>query len=114
MDTFPSQLIPSRISEFPTLYRDYQMKQWRARIFEFMVHPTKGGLDLRSQTDEKGQYSYCPVDVPMIHLLQTELCALGWDTRLAFGNTTLFIYDPKHIPEEVTTLLPEGELIDSE
>lgn len=111
MDSFPCQLGPSHLSSFLVLKRQYELSQLRLRIFHFLVSQTKGGFSLKESSSSSSlsssdtdMYSVRTIDPSLVSQLQSELSHLGWKTRLAYGNTTLFIYDPNHIPDEVRTL----------
>jgi hypothetical protein len=77
---------------------------------DFILSQTKGGFDLRSSTDDKGQYSYKTIDEKIITQVQKELHDFGWETKLAFGGMTMFIFDPEDIPEEVKNLPPDDSI----
>ncbi len=87
MKHFPTKLIPSNIDSF----RDYNINRQtcylRKEIYEWMVSPTffKDGercfdLQLKGYGEES------------INDVCLELNNLGWKTRLAFNNSSLYIY----------------------
>jgi hypothetical protein len=107
---FPAYLTPNQISSFPDHIYAHELNKLRSKIYDFILSQTKGGIDLRSSTDEKGQYSFKKIDEKIINQVCNELSCLGWETRLAFGKTTLFVFNPTNIPEEVKNLPSEDSI----
>jgi len=112
MQGFPAYLTPNQTPFFPDHIYTHELNKLRSRIHDFILFQNKGGIDLKASTDEKGQYSYKTIDEKIINQVCKELSCLGWETRLAFGKTTLFVFNPAHIPEEVKNL-PSDDSIET-
>ena len=110
MEFFPIYLSPDELQRFPDYIFRLEMRKIRSRIHDFILSQTKGGFDLRSSTDDKGQYAYKTIDEKIITQVQKELHDFGWETKLAFGGMTMFVFDPEDIPEEVKNLPPDDSI----
>lgn len=100
MKQFPDKLCPKNKHLFNEYKFNRDLCKLRQRITEYLYLEygtnntgKKGGFDLKSVTDEKGQYSYEHIDDVLIDTIIFELNILGWKTKLAYGRTTLFVYE---------------------
>ncbi len=95
MKSFPVGLVPQNLKKFrSSYYRNRQKCRLRALIYEYMI----SSVDLSSGFDLTNY-----PDLFITEELVTELTALGWQTRLCYGNTCLFIWSEEH-----PIRLPEG------
>jgi hypothetical protein len=93
MKAFPDKLKPVNQSHFSSYKFSRELCKLRKRILEYMYSENKGGFDLKSNVDDVGQYTYDHIDDKLIDRVRSELHILGWKTKVAYGNTTLFIYE---------------------
>lgn len=108
MKTFPDKLKPQNRIHFKEYRFNRELCKLRQKIVDYMYSEEKGGFDLKSSVDDNNQYSYSHIDDKLIEAARNELHILGWKTKLAYGNTTLFIYDDeKELPN-----MDDGEVID--
>jgi len=87
MKKFPSKLSPSNIELFQDYYVYRQTCYLRKEIYEWMLSPSffKDGercfdLQMKGYGDD------------IINVLCQELNDMGWKTRLAFNNSSLYVY----------------------
>ena len=98
MDRLPDKLIPKNQSQFSEYKLQRELRKLRQRVVEFMVNNerTQDGkrtvFDLKS-VSSNDMYSYAHIDDRLIESIRSELHTLGWKTKTAYCNTTLFIYD---------------------
>lgn len=98
MKSFPDKLRPENRENFMTEYRfNRDLSKLRQRIVDYMYSGDNKGFDLKSSTDSNGQYEYSTINNDLINAVCKELQNLGWNTYLAYGETTLFIF--KHRSE---------------
>jgi hypothetical protein len=98
MKTFPDKLRPCNKYKFVEYKFNRELCKLRQKIVDYMYSEDNGGFDLKSST-ENGLFSYNHIDEKLIETIRIELHDLGWKTKLAYGNTTLFIYsDEKDLP----------------
>lgn len=107
MKAFPDKLVPQNRRYFPEYKFNRDLCMLRQKIVEYLYSEEKGGFDLRS-SNSNGQYSYSHIDDRLIEEVRKELHIKGWKTKLAYGNTVLFIYEN----EEELPLMSEAEAID--
>lgn len=108
MKGLPSKMVPHNKSYFTEYKFNRELCKLRQRVVDYMYSEEKGGFDLKSTQDENGQYVYGHIDDKLINAVVVELHSLGWKTKLAYGNTTLFIYDK----EEDLPSISDMEAID--
>jgi hypothetical protein len=110
MKNFPEQLEPSRLSDFvPIFWNHRRLCYLRNEIYEYMIRDLPGELQsnplvLRGFDLTNSVYYH----LDNVHQIQGELQKLGWKTKLAYGNTVLFIYDceergPKAVDSSLLT-----------
>jgi hypothetical protein len=106
MEKFPTDFVPSNLSEFKVFNKERQLYYLRRHIYESMLSvdfsiPDKCFVDL--QKIDIGQVGeiYYKIDPEIIMTVQKELEALGWCTSTAYGGTILFIYTADRIPSEI-------------
>ena len=100
MKSFPSKLIPENRHLFDTEYKfNRELCKLREKIIDYMYSGDHKGFDLKSSTDSNGQYEYKTIDSKLVSSVCKELLELGWNTEIAYGETTLFIYkDRSELP----------------
>ena len=108
MKQFPDKLKPQNKSHFAEYNFNRNLCKLRQRIVDYMYSEEKGGFDLKSSTDDNGQYTYAHIDDKLIQAICDELHTLGWKTKLCYGNTTLFIYEK----EEELPNISDAEMIE--
>ena len=92
MKSFPDKLRPQNRSLFNDYLFNRELCKLRQKVVDFLYSQEKGGFDLRSNSSD-GQYNYSHIDDKLISSIRNELHTLGWKTKLAYGDTVLFIYD---------------------
>lgn len=110
MKTFPIKLRPENRERFVAEYRfNRELCKLRQRIVDYLYSGDNKGFDLKSSTDSNGQYEYSTINRDLVDAVCKELQTLGWNTELAYGETTLFIFkDRSELP-----LMSDMEEIDS-
>lgn len=93
MKSFPDKLRPQNRSKFSEYLFNRELCKLRQKVVDFLYSQEKGGFDLKSTNDSNGQYNYSHIDDKLIEAIRNELHTLGWKTKLAYGDTVLFIYD---------------------
>lgn len=93
MKSLPDKLIPRNKKLFSSYRFNRELCKLRQQVVDYMYSEEKGGFDLKSSRDSQGQYSYSSIDEKLVEAIRSELHILGWKTKLAYGNTTLFIYE---------------------
>ena len=109
MKEFPKKLIPGNREKFTEYKFNRELCKLRQKVVEYLYSGDKGGLDLKSSKDGNGLYDYSNIDERLIATVRNELEKLGWKTNLAYGNTTLFIYEKD---DEIPHSLQQSEEID--
>lgn len=93
MKSFPDKLRPENRDKFSTEYKfSRDLCKLRQRIVDYMYSGDTKGFDLKYSTDSNGQYDYSTISKNLIDNVRKELHDLGWNTELAYGETTLFIF----------------------
>ncbi len=100
MKNFPSRLTPNNIPSFESYYDKRLLCYLRRKIYEWMISP-----DFYENNNRC--FSLQDLDSPIpissdskddIDVIIKELNSLGWKTRLAYGNSALFIYKEDENP----------------
>lgn len=93
MKGFPDKLRPENREHFIIEYRfNRELCKLRQRIVDYMYSGDNKGFDLKSSTDDNGRYEYSTINRNLVDAVCKELQVLGWNTELAYGETTLFIF----------------------
>ena len=121
MKKFPDKLKPSNRKNFKEYLFNRELCKLRQKITdhiyieELLLQDDKdkkrGGFDLKSNKDDNGNYCYQHIDMKLVVAIRKELNNLGWNTKLAYGNTTLFIYEHS---DEIKHVNDDMQLIDDE
>jgi len=100
MKTFPDKLRPENREKFVTEYKfNRDLCKLRQLIVDYMYSGDNKGFDLKSSVDSNGQYDYSTISRELVDRICSELQKLGWNTKLAYGETTLFIFkDVSELP----------------
>jgi len=108
MNSFPETLIPENRNLFSQYKFSSDLSKLRHQIFDYIVSGDTRGFDLKSSTDSNGQYQYSTKSKEIVQKICDELILLGWNTKVSYGDTTLFIFkDENELP-----LMSEMEEID--
>ena len=92
MKSFPDKLCPENRKSFPDFKKTRELCKLRQRIVDYMYSKDSDkGFDLKTNNNYE-QYDYTTTDKTLIEIICKELNTLGWNTKLLYGNTTLFIY----------------------
>jgi len=94
MNAFPDKLRPENKNRFKDYQFNRKLCKLRQRIVDYMYSGDTKGFDLK-QTQDNGVYNYTSIDQSLVDAACKELESLGWNTKLAYGNTTLFIFSDK-------------------
>jgi len=94
MKTFPDKLTPANKNRFKEYKFNRELCKLRQKIVDYMYSGDTKGFDLK-QTQENGMYNYSTIDNELVDAACKELESLGWNIKLAYGGTTLFIFDDK-------------------
>lgn len=92
MKSFPRKLIPRNRIHFAEYLQKRQLAILRDEVYEYMLSERTDGWDIPKD-----------IDLKLIDKLREELEDLGWKTRVAFANSTLFIFQEGEEPK-----IPEG------
>jgi hypothetical protein len=85
MKKFPEKLKPKYRHLFTQLNFNEILENWRNKIYSYILSNDKNGLDIC--IDNK------PIDKKFVDCLRLELLTLGWNTKLGYNGTVLFIYE---------------------
>lgn len=99
MKSFPDKLKPQNKSSFGEYKFNRDLCKLRQRIVDYLYSGDKTGFDLKLSQGDNNQYNYSHIDTRLVEVVTEELKSLGWKTKVAYGNTTLFIYtDNEELP----------------
>jgi len=132
MKTFPTKMSPSNLDKFSSYDETRKLCYLRESIVNYIYGKLPTELSNKSNPDKtkrrelhgyelassftgdndatSGNNSIVKnVSKSMIAQIRSELTDLGWKTKLAYGNTILFIYDEdKHEPRTIDSALLEN------
>lgn len=97
MKEFPDKLIPVNHTQFKRFRYDRNILYFRQDIYEFMLEDNENeAYDLNAF---KIKYKVSDDEMKtMVIAITTELKKLGWQHKLAFADTGLFIYRDANKP----------------
>ena len=98
MREFPDKLHVKNKSNFLSFYKDRSLCYLRKDIYEHILiedENTYFDIDIWCRKNLKNDVTLA---LEFISQIRTELEALGWKTKLSFGNTGLFIYSSEQVP----------------
>lgn len=100
MKNFPSKLTPNNLPLFKSYYHKRLLCYLRRKIYEWMISPDFHENDNRcfSLQDFNSTLPISSYPKDTIDTIIKELNALGWKTRLAYGNSALFIHKEDENP----------------
>ena len=97
MNEFSNKINVKNIDNFPKLLFELNLKYLRKAITEnILLGNEENYFDLEKFKNEFKQ-SFDDI-LSMIEIINTELDILGWNTKLAYGKTALFIYSTQDSP----------------
>lgn len=94
MKEFSDKLRPENRKQFSEFRNNRELCKLRQRIVDYLYSENTNGFDLKTNHGSE-QYDYTTTNKNLIDIIQKELQTLGWNTILAYGGTTLFIYKEK-------------------
>ncbi len=83
MKFFDNNLSPDNKNSFTDFVKEYNLSKFRKYVYKYIITQDKGGLDLINKSF---------INDELIEIIREELKNLGWKTVIAYGETTLFIY----------------------
>lgn len=93
MKTLPDKLIPENKQKFDEYRFNRELCKLRQKIVDYMYSGDTRGFDLKTLHENDSLYTYSHIDIKLVKQICKELNEKGWKTKIAFGNTTLFIYE---------------------
>ncbi len=113
MKEFPTKLVINNIDKFKEYKFNRECCKLRQNIIDYIytfeTNKKQGGFDLKNNNE--GYISNKIIDINIIKRICKELEDLGWKTKMAYGNTTLFIYKNE---DDIPTNINEMEIIDED
>lgn len=96
MNKFPTYLKPENQQKFKQYAQTVQVQELRKAIYLYMLTGDKKGFDLRlhGESDIRTAFStdVKTIDNNVLDKVREELHSKNWQTMLAYGNTTLYIF----------------------
>lgn len=94
MKSFPDKLRPENRDKFPSYLLNRRLCKLRQLIIDYMYSgDTKGFSLTESLSENSNGYEYGNIyGSEIISVICKELEILGWNTKLAYGNSVLFIF----------------------
>lgn len=92
MKKFPKAFNPKQKNKFPILLQERRLIVLREKVMDYVLSGNKNGLDLCCSSNGDN-FDYQKPNQNDVKKIISELEKIGWKTKLAYGDTTLFIYE---------------------
>ena len=98
MKEFPKVLSVSNKQNFPEMFYNRMKCYLRKEIYEHMISHSNQESEYFSLDDFSNKLNNKDFFDKMIKEVQEELKIVGWNSKLSFGGTGLFIYSSEEPP----------------
>lgn len=112
MKSFPDKLRPENRKQFKEFEFNRELCKLRAKVYEYIISMDMKGFDLKESQTSNREYSYSSIDKSLVDGICAELEELGWKTKIAYGNTVLFIYNKESELPKMSDAEEIGDLED--